>query len=423
MKRLKILWLSHLIPYPPKGGVLQRSYNLIKELAKYHDVYLLAFNQTKLLNTHFNSTEEGEFKSKKHFQDFCLDVDFLPIPSELIPFSQYRLALKGLFSPLGYTNEWLQSKEMETYIKSWSEKYSFDFVHFDTISLAPFKALFPNTPSSLDHHNIESHMMLRRAKQEKNILKKFYFLQEGFKIESYEKKMAPHFEVNITCSQLDNERLQALVPHSQCVEIANGVDLNYFTPTEPRTNIDNIESFKVVFAGRLNAYTNQKAAKDLVYKIWPTISEKFPKAQCILVGSNPPEDLVQLSKNKSWLQVTGYVDDVRPYIEDADLYICPITDGGGTKLKVLDALSMGIPLIADPIACEGIKVTEGIDVLFAKSSKEYLLQIIKLINSKSLYLNLSSEGRKTIETHYSYESIGKELSCLVNKYYIENPVT
>ncbi|MDT8283261.1 MAG: hypothetical protein RQ982_10715, partial [Gammaproteobacteria bacterium] len=188
---MKILWLSHLIPYPPKGGVLQRSYNLVKEISKHHELTLIAFTQSDLLKTMFPTEQDGLKESQQHLGDFCKHVEFIDIPCESSRFGKYQLALKSLFTTDPYTINWLKSDTMRSAIRNIKNTGNFDLIHFDTISLAPYIDEFPDTPKALDHHNIESHMMLRRAEQENNLLKRFYYHLEGKKLLNYEKKICP----------------------------------------------------------------------------------------------------------------------------------------------------------------------------------------------------------------------------------------
>ncbi len=109
---MKILWLSHLIPYPPKGGVLQRSYNLIREISKHHQVSLVAFNQMALMKAMFEIPADGMEEAKSHLLEFCEDVEFIDIPSESVAIGKHILALKSLFSSNPYTINWLSSHEM-----------------------------------------------------------------------------------------------------------------------------------------------------------------------------------------------------------------------------------------------------------------------------------------------------------------------
>lgn len=187
---MKILWLSHLIPYPPKAGVLQRCYYLLKELGKYHEIDLMAFTQKDLLLSFYQDYDVGLSEARNALLKVVNDIEFLEIPSEESIFGKHGLAAKGLFSQGGYTMNWLRSDVFVDHLKARLSENNYDLVHFDTISLAVYRKYVKGVSVTLDHHNIESHMMLRRATKESNLFKKFYFYQEGLKIERQEKKYA-----------------------------------------------------------------------------------------------------------------------------------------------------------------------------------------------------------------------------------------
>ena len=405
---MKILWLSHLIPYPPKGGVLQRSYNLLREASKYHEIYIIAFNQGTLLGSMFHSIEEGKTLSREHLLGFCKTVDFVEIPSEKSKYGKYSLALKSLFTNTPYTVKWLQSKVMLEAISKLSAQYDFDLIHFDSISLVQYiEAVNRRKPLVLDHHNIESHMMLRRSRQESNIVKKLYYLQEGYKLLNYEKKVCSLFDLHITCSALDSERLRLIDPSLNIDEVPNGVDVHYFK--EDREESD---AHRLVFDGGLNWYPNKDAMLFFARDIWPKLTTRLPSITMDVIGKNPPDELVSLSKNDNNFHVHGFVDDVRPYISRAGIYVCPIRDGGGTKLKLLDAFSMSKAVVAHPAACEGLDVIDGSHVLLAKNSDEFVEKIMQLISNNELRLSLGQAARQLVANNYSFHEIGKKLSGL-----------
>lgn len=407
-ERKRILWISHLLPFPPKGGVLQRSFNLIRELSKYNEVFVVGFYQQALLEIHYDSLNEGLKTGIDALKEFCTVIDFFPIDSDRSSVSKAFLAFTSLFSLRGYSVRWLISRQLAECLKNLTRKHQFDIVHFDTISLAEYDFLFPNTALSLDHHNIESHMMLRRAKKESNIFKKAYFLQEGWKLLKYEQKHCRPPMLNLTCSSLDMARLRSSLPNALVSVIPNGVDLNYFHSKSVFKTIDK-NDFTILFAGRLNAYANSRAARDLLFKIWPVVNSSFPGAKCIIAGSNPPADVVGEARKHRNIFVTGFVNDIRDIFRNADIFVCPITDGGGTKLKVLDALATQIPLIVDPIACEGLAIENGKHALFATTPEEYLEQISNVLDNPELAKNMVLQGRHLIENEYSYQIIGKML--------------
>ena len=402
---MKILWLSHLIPYPPKGGVLQRSYNLIRETSKYHDVTLLAFIQNDLMRTRFSSIDSGVEESLNHLGEFCNDIKYIKIPCEHSRFGKYHLALKSLFTTDGYTINWLKSGEMQSAIQLMKNKHQFDLIHFDTISLAPYISEFPQIPKALDHHNIESHMMLRRSAQESNPLKRFYFYLEGKKLLNYEKKVCSKFNLHLTCSTLDTDRLNEIDPSLDIQEIPNGVDVDYFFPCR-----ENETKKHLIFAGSLNWYPNKDAMLFFINDIWPLLKESVPDIVMNIVGSSPPAELLKLASIDPQLKVHGFVDDVREYISSASIYVCPIRDGGGTKLKILDSFAMGMATVAHPTACEGIAVVDGTNVLLASTPDEFIEKIQLLINNDDLRITLGKNARQTAIEKYSYTSIGEKLS-------------
>jgi len=408
---MKVLWLSHFIPYPPKGGVLQRGYHLLKQTAKYHEVHLLAFNQIDLIGPLFKDVDSGVKEAEQHLNQFCETIEFLPIPCDESPFKKKALAFKSLFTKYPYTLNWLQSVQYEERLKTILKKTDFDFIHFDTISLAPFKHLCGTTPSSLDHHNIESHMLYRRASKESNILKKAYFYQEGKRLERYEKLFCPQFTFNFTCSEIDTQRLLDISPSSKAHTIPNGVDTDYFKPDSSYT-----KSNRLIFAGTLSWYPNIEAVDFIASEIWPKIKSKFPETYLDIIGANPPGNIIELAKHDPQFNVHGFVDDIRPLLNEAKCYVCPIKDGGGTKLKIVDALSMGMAIVADEIACEGINVSDKKNVLFASSPQEYLTAIENVFTNSDKQQNLEQEARILAEKEYSYDMIGKQLADLFTQY-------
>jgi polysaccharide biosynthesis protein PslH len=393
---MNVLWLSHLLPFPPKGGVAQRSYHLIKQTAQYNRVDLIAFNQKAILS----KSTDIEI-AKKEFLKYCNNVTVLEIPSELSPIGNYLLALKSLFTIDPYNLNWLKSKKMHEIVNRFMDQNQYDLVWFDTISLVPYLQYAKKSKVILNHHNIESSMMIRRAFKEGNPFLKAYFFQEGFKLRLAEHKYCSRFHLNVTCSELDSQRLIKKYRGLKTKVVPNGVDIEYFKCTGiPR------ENKTLVFAGDLAWYPNREAMLHFVKDIWPLLIAKEPDVRMTVIGKNPPNILKLLAANDNRFVVTGFVDDVRPFIEKAAVYVCPIMNGGGTKLKILDALAMEKAIVAHPIACEGIDVVDGRDVLYAMNPEMYVSKIKYLFENKTECDKLGKHGRLLIENLYSFDKIG-----------------
>ena len=157
---MRILWLSHLVPYPPTGlGVLQRSHNLLNELVRVGDVFLFAFVQRDVVRELLGDVDVGIEEARTHLSISCRDVRFVLIPSELRTFGQAKLAFRSLLRADPYTIDWLRSQNARAILGEWNERLTSPIVRFDTLSRAPYKQLFPARITTVEHHNVESQMM------------------------------------------------------------------------------------------------------------------------------------------------------------------------------------------------------------------------------------------------------------------------
>lgn len=405
---MRILWLSHLVPYPPKGGVLQRSYHLLHELSKYHEVDLLAFNQPNLLKPIYDDIDSGLELAKTELGKFCNNVEVFDIETTKFRYGNIWLALKSLLTSDPYNISWLKSKKFSSALDQYLNENQYDLVHFDTISLVPYYRQIKNIPCVLDHHNIESHMLLHRATMEANLLKKWYFYQEGVRLEKYEKEFCPKFSLNITCSDPDTQRLIDITGSNNTITIPNGVDIEDFNPKHSTEQNDGRK--RIVFIGRLNWYPNAEAVTFIADKIWPILKQLEPGVECDIIGANPPQSVVSLAAKDTDFRAHGFVDDIYPFMSSSTIYVCPITNGGGTKLKVLDALAMAMPLVANPFACDGIAVEDGKNVIFAETAQQFADAISQLLNDRVTLHRLSVNARSLIEDYYSYHNIGMKFS-------------
>lgn len=408
---MKVLWLSHLIPYPPKGGVLQRSYNLLRELSKYHDVTLVAFNQNNLLKDSLPGTTNPLDHAREKLGEFTESVTFLDIPEHVQLGGRYRMALKALLTGRAYNMAWLDSEEARVKIRQVLNDTNFDAVHLDTISLCVYSDLFDGLSVYLNHHNVESSMLFRRAELAGNAVKKFYFSLEAKRLRAQEKSFGRRVVSNLTCSEEDASDLNRITGKSNSVCVPNGVDCDYFYPNEDVTR----EPETLVFAGGLTWYPNQHAMNFFIDQVWLPLKKEVPGIKMNLVGRNPTSKFQELGRADSNFIVHGFVDDVRDYLWPAQIYVCPIKDGGGTKLKILDALACGCALVADPFACAGIAVEDGKHVVFASTAEQYVEKIKLLIEDPNLRAELQRNGPELIRKNYSYHAIGKAYAKILSE--------
>ena len=173
-----------------------------------------------------------------------------------------------------------------------------------------------------------------------------------------------------------------------------------------------------MLVGGLSWYPNREAVEYFIKDIWPLLKEAVPGLRVDIVGRNPTRAIIEASEQESAINVHGFVDDVRVYLWRSSLYLCPIRTGGGTKLKILDALASGCCIVADPFACKGINVKNGRHVFYAETPEQYVSKIKFLLANPEVQAAARQEGPRLIRESYNYEAIGskysKSLSDLLN---------
>lgn len=251
-------------------------------------------------------------------------------------------------------------------------------------------------------------MLWRRAENEPRRLLRWYFRREAAKLEMYEREQCSAVNLNITCSDVDSNRLREIVPDTPVVTVPNGVDVEYFR----KGTIEQV-SGRLIFVGTLSWYPNAEAVRFIANEVWPLLMEQLPDTSVDIIGANPPAELEKLAAQNPRFRVLGFVDDIRPNMDQAEIYVCPITDGGGTKLKVLDAFAMGKAVIANPVACEGIDVEDGETVCFAETAQQFVDAILALRGDDGRRALMGEKARKLAEDRYAYRAIGDYLASLV----------
>ena len=396
---MNILWLSHVIPYPPKTGVLQRSFNLLKETSKLGDVHLLAFHKKNVLPVTYDVDEV-----KRELGKLCKYVEVVDIPAEGSRLRLYWLMLKCFIGSESISVKFYDSCIMKSKVSEIASRIDIDVAFFDTISLAPYAVYFGEVKKVLNHHNVESDLLRQRSGIEKSFFKKVIYKTEAARLAEYEKKQCPLFDIHFTVSDNDRLLLEALVEGLHIEVVPNGVDTDYFFFDQ-----DHVIEKELIIVSGMNWYPNRDAVLYMCSEIWPALSREFPHISLTVVGSDPPKALVDLSRIDKRISVTGFVEDVRPYLQKAEVYLCPMRDGGGTRLKILDAMSMGKAIVSTSKGCEGIEVSGEQDVLIGDTPGEFIKQIGRLLGNSGLRKEIGKSARILVEEKYSWQKIGKTL--------------
>jgi glycosyltransferase involved in cell wall biosynthesis len=401
MNRLKILFLSHFVPYPPKGGCFQRNYNLLTRIAAVHDVHLIAMRHRS--STHPDAeTSNARAELLRH----CEAVDIIDITANTRPARMAVSALGNLPRLMPLSASIYESNLMRQRLRELRQTQRFDLAHFDTIGLAQYLDDVGNLPRVMTHHGAESHMIRRRIQRERSPAKRAYFVYEWLALQRYERRHCPRFDANIVMSEDDGSILKRIAPEATFTPIENGVDLDFFTPVPPTANR------ALIFAGRLDQYSNRDGILNFMHTVWPLLRRQHEDAVIHIVGNNPPDALRRMADDDARVKVHGFVSDVRPFFRDSAAMICPLRDGGGTRIKILDGLALGMPIISTSVGIEGIAVVPERDLLVADSTDEFLHQITRVFTDAALRDRLASNARQLAEERYSWDSLADDLGRL-----------
>jgi sugar transferase (PEP-CTERM/EpsH1 system associated) len=388
---MRILFLSQIVPYPPHGGVLQRGYNLLRELARSHEIHLLAFIHPDIL-----PDEKAVEESRTKLLEFLAGVEYFPLRakrSRAGRFLTYALAAVSTqpFSVIAH-----HSKAFARRVQQLLEEQEFDLLHFDTIALARFHSGLVSLPSVVTHHNIESTLLERRAKVEKLLPVRLYVNWQASKLRAYEIRHCPRFDHNVVVSEVDGEELKRMTPGVETTCVANGVDTEYFSPRgDPGGKT-------LIYVGGMNMFANRDAVLYFLESMWPRIRELHPESIFTIVGCDPPEELVRRAQEDNSIRVTGWVDDVRPYIAEAAIYVVPLRVGGGTRLKIADAMAMGKAIVSTSIGCEGITLEDGVSAIFADDPADFVKAVDSLLREQERRRAMGEVARRLAESSYSW---------------------
>lgn len=395
---MRILFLSQIVPYPPHGGVLQRGFHIIKELGRRAEVDLLAFNHPDVL-----STEAALAESHTVLSQSCRRVEYFslwPKTSKV-----HRVAALGASagSRLPFSVIAHRSANFHRAVQTALRDDRIDLVHVDTVALSQFLRAGTRQPSVLTHHNIESMLMSRRSQVEKGPLARRYLAREAAKLKAYEIRESPRYQVNIVVSENDGATLQAAVPGVRIAVVPNGVNTEYFTPDASQ------ETPALIYTGGMNMFANRDAVMYFLDEIWPRIKTARPNVRFYAVGQDPPPELHAVAARDPQVTVTGYVDDIRPFVRKAAVYVVPLRVGGGTRLKVLDAMSSGKALVSTSIGCEGIAVRHGEHLVLADTPETFAEAAVALLNDPGRRAALGAAARALVEREYAWPVVGDRL--------------
>ena len=399
MTRRSLLFLSHRLPFPPHGGAALRTYNIIRLLARDFDIHALCFDRvdsaTKDMSVSDRLTAMADFGTFEVF----------PIPQQD---SRVRFVgdhARSVVRRVPYTHYVHDSAPYEARLRRLLSDARFSLVHMDSMDLVRFIPLLDGIPTICTHHNVESSLLRRRAANEESLFARRYLAHQASLLERAERKWLPRFALNIAVSDADRDALQSLAPTARVVTVPNGVDTNFFAPGDTATPEG------CVFVGGTTWYPNRDALKWYASDVAPALRAAGVADAVTWVGRATVEELQRFANDRG-LRLTGYVDDVRPYVHRAKCFIVPLRVGGGTRLKILDAWAMGAAVVSTSIGCEGLAAVDGENILIADTAETFAAAVARVLRDDALRHAIGTKARQTAVEHYSWDVLGERMRAL-----------
>lgn len=273
----------------------------------------------------------------------------------------------------------------------------FDFLH--AAVLAPERL---PVPSVMFTHNVEAEIFARHHEVARNPLLRAMWRSQHGKMQRFESQALRRFDVVVAVSDRDARQFAAAYGVQDAFVIPTGVDLDFFQWAPPRRDRE------IVFCGSMDWLANQDGIDFFLDEIWERISREMPDARMTVVGRAPPASLVERARRfgAAW-SFTGFVDDVRPYLQGAAVSVIPLRVGGGTRLKVFEAMAMGSPVVSTTLGVEGLPVTPGEHFLQADSPAAFADAVVGLLRDAAKRESLSAAARALVESRFSYRAAAR----------------
>ena len=371
---------------------------MLRELKRDHEITYLA------LDDGASGPEE-----KKLATEYCHEL--LCVPHRTAPkFSPgfYRDLVANLVSPLPYFMKKYESKGMRREIERLLKEQTFD------VMVCDFLQPSVNVPEDLAvatvlfQHNVEAMIWKRHYEVQKNPLKRAFLYDQWRKTWRYERNACQKFDLVVAVSAADEQLMREEYGLERAAAVPTGVDIDYFSPSGKIT----LEQHNIVFTGSMDWLPNEDAMQYFIREVLPAVRKEIPDVTLTVVGRNPYASLVELSKSDPSIVVTGRVDDVRPYIEKAAVYVVPIRIGGGTRLKIYEAMSMAKPVVSTTVGAEGLPVTNNEELVLADSTAEFAAALIRLFCDRDWAAELGGRAAKLVREKFGWRGVAESFAEL-----------
>ena len=395
---MNILWLNANLLLPlDKGGKL-RTWHVMRHLAERHDITYLSFADP--LNTEAD---------RLGMRAVCRRLETVPRRDVAKGTWQfYASAARYVLDPVPYGVAKYRSAAYRSRLVSLLRSERFDMVVCDfLVPIVNMPHQLP-CPAILFTHNVEAEIWRRHVENATNPLRRQLLAQQWRRMLRFERQALDRFELVLAVSNADRETFGRLYPGSakRPVHIVQtGVDTTYFSPASSADS--DVAAPHLVFTGSMDWLPNEDGMIYFVDEILPRIRAQVPGVTLSIVGRAPTPAVRRLAE-QSGIEVTGRVEDVRPHVARGTAYVVPLRIGGGTRLKIFEAMSMGKAVVSTTVGAEGLPVTHDRDILIADDPQAFADAVIRLIREPRIRTRIESAARQLVVDRYDWSAVARD---------------
>jgi sugar transferase (PEP-CTERM/EpsH1 system associated) len=391
---MKILWVKAGGLVPPDTGGKIRSYNILRELARRHSVTFFSF---------YAAHDSDLHPDLKDIFDRVVCVPLrLPAPKSLAEMRDYGIRW---LSSEPYSITKYCRPDVRHRLHALLKQETYDVILCDFIFAAGVIPWDWPTPKVLFTHNVEATIWRRHYEVATNPIWKAISWWEWRKMEAAERRYLRLADRVLTVSETDRDAFAAFLDPGKLTMIPTGVDVDYFQPVPVEETPNSL-----VFTGSMDWLPNEDAILYFVDAILPLIKQQCPEVSLEVVGRSPSRKLQALAETEKSMRLTGWVEDIRPFVARDSICIVPLRIGGGTRLKIFEAMAMGKAVVSTSVGAEGLPVQSGENILLADTPNDFADSVVSLLRDANERRRLGTSARALVQEKYSWPRVAESFA-------------
>jgi glycosyltransferase involved in cell wall biosynthesis len=398
-ERLNILYVSQMPASPPRIGAQARMHGLMTQLAQRHDL-----TAVMLVDRDFDLEE-----ARSAMQSYCREVLLVHNPGGQGGLTKRLLQLRSLASTQSFERLWVTVPALERVLDQVLRVKRFDIVNleFTFLGYCNLRQAPPGEKLPLlvvDSHNIDFDLARQYARTGAGLGRRVYYAVNWRKLRREELGTYRDADGVYLCSATDEQRLRDQIPKMRTAVIPNGADVDFY---QPRPTDPPPDGRTVVFFGLLSYAPNVDGVIHFVQDIWPRIAAAHPQARCKIIGGQPPPSLLALAGPR--VELAGFVPDLRPHLAAATAVVVPLRFGGGTRLKIVEAMAMGKAIVSTTLGAEGIEAVPGRNILIEDNPAAFADAVNRLVAEPDLAARIGQSARELAVERYAWSGAARAL--------------